>query len=112
MRKFKELNKKIFALLATGTIGLTSITGCAAKANTNQTTSNTTATPTITTTLEPTETTKTVEVTEDMASEDYMTHAKAVAKVMYPANKEYFDEKQYTVEDLEDVYYVLNGKYY
>ena len=41
-----------------------------------------------------------------------MIHAKAVAKAMYDSNKAYFDEKDFIVEDLENVYYALNGKYY
>ncbi len=104
-----ELRKKIAALVAAGTI-LSSIAGCNAKTTTESSSELTTAPTTIETTLEPTSTT--VEVTKDMASEDYMVHAKAVAKAMYENNKDYFDEKQYTIEDLENVYYILNGKYY
>ena len=117
MRILKNINKKIVALITTGTIGLTSIVGCAAKSNIdNITSSMNTSESTITTTLEPTttttsETTKAV-VNEDVATSDYQIHAKAVAKAMYDNNKEYFDEKQYTVEDLEKVYYLLNDKYY
>lgn len=112
--KYIELRKKIIALAATGTIGLTTITGCGAKANTDSSTK--TALPTVSTTIETTvettaEETK-VETTEDMATVEYMNRAKVVASAMYEKNKEYFDEKQYTVEDLENVYYVLNGKYY
>ena len=106
-----ELRKRLMALAATGTIGLTAITGCGAKTNTINTSSNNTVSlPTATTTVE--ETTTSVEVNQDIATKDYMNHAKAVAKAVYDSNKEYFDEEQFTVEDLENVYYVLNGKYY
>ena len=95
------------ALAATGTIGLTAITGCGAKADTISTTNSTVAPATTTTTVE--ETTTTVEVSKDIATEDYMNHAKAVSKAVYNSNKEYFDEKQYTVEDLENV--LLRAKF-
>lgn len=113
INKIKELEdykKKLTALLASGTIALTAITGCTAKTNTDTTTSLAPSETSITSSLETTETT--LEVTKDMATEDYMNHAKAVAAAMYEANKEYFDEKQFTTEDLENVYYVLNGKYF
>ncbi len=109
--KMIELRKKLVALAATGTIGLTAITGCGAKTNTTSTTNKTTL-PTVTTTVEETKETEVSEVSKDTATKDYMKHAKEVAKAMYEGNKEYFDEKQYTIEDLENVYYVLNDKYY
>lgn len=106
-----EYRKKLAALLATGAITLTSVTGCAAKTTTESSSDLTVAPTTIETTVTPT-TNSSVEVTADVATEDYMIHAKAVATAMYDNNKEYFDEKQFTVEDLENVYYILNGKYY
>ena len=126
MRKLvkKELNKalsnKRLSLLLASTIAATSIAGCAVNNETqNQTfTTPTTTTKTIETTVSNTEVVPTttintiVENDQDIATEDYMIHAKAVAEVMYESNKAYFDDKEYTVEDLENVYYVLNGKYY
>ena len=106
-----EYRKKLVALAATGTIALTSIAGCAAKTNTESSSEPTVAQSIVTeTTAMPT--TTTVEVNKDVASEEYMIQAKAVAQAMYDANKDYFDEKQFTVEDLENTYYLLNGKYY
>ena len=113
MERMKELEirKKVLSTLLGSAMALSSLTGCNAKIrrdNTQLATSETT----IETTVEPTETTKTLEVTNDMATEEYRNHAKAVAKAMYNSNKVYFDEKQYTVEDIENAYYTLNGKYY
>lgn len=105
-----ELRKRLMALAATGTIGLTAITGCGAKTNTTSSTKNTL--PTVTTTETTVEETKETEVSKDTATVEYMNRAKAVSTAIYSKNKDYFDEKQYTVEDLENVYYVLNGKYY
>jgi hypothetical protein len=111
MNKNIELRKKLAAFITASTI-LTSVAGCNAKTNTSTTTTTTpSTTTTVETTVEPTETTVAVN-NKDFATEEYMTHAKAVATAMYDNNKAYFDEKQYTVEDLENVYYVLNGKYY
>ena len=111
MRKLnnKKLSSKQLSLLLAGSIALTSLVGCA-KANTSETTEVTTTTTVVETTATPTPTP--VEVSKDVATVDYMNRAKAVATTMYEANKEYFMEKDYTVEDLENVYYVLNGKYY
>lgn len=114
MRKVnkKELNKKQISALLAGTIALTSVVGCSAKTNT---TSETTTAPVVTTTTVETTVTPTptpVEVTKDMATVEYMNHAKAVANAMYDANKEFFIENDYTAEDLENVYYVINSKYY
>ena len=111
-RELIELRNKLVALLATGTIGLTAMTGCTAKTDsTDQSTSNIIGSETsVTTVLEPTSTT--MEVTQDMATAEYMAKAKSIASAMYDANKEYFDEKQFTADDLEHVYYVLNDKYY
>ena len=106
-----ELRNKLATLIAGATI-LTSVAGCNAKTTNETTTTTTTAPTTIETTLEPTTETTVVTTNKDVATEDYMAHAKAVAIAMYDNNKAYFDEKQYTVEDLENVYYVLNGKYY
>lgn len=106
-----EYRKKLVALAATGTIALTSIAGCAAKTNT-ESSSETTVAQSIVTETTAMPTTTTVEVNKDVASEEYMIQAKAVAQAMYDANKDYFDEKQFTVEDLENTYYLLNGKYY
>lgn len=112
--KLIELRKRLMALATVTTIGITSVTGCAAKTNTNNTNSNNTSSlPTVTKSIEETTTPTTqVEVSKDVATADYKNHAKAVAKAMYEANKAYFDERQYTVENLEHVYYVLNDKYY
>ena len=105
--------KKIIAtLICTSTI--TSLAACSNNKNESlsEVTSNTTIETTIeTTNIEPTNSTV-IEYSNDEASVDYMNYAKSVAVAMYDANKEYFDEKNYTVEDLENVYYVLNGKYY
>ena len=111
MRKInnKKLSSKQLSLLLAGSIALTSLVGCA-KANTTETTEVPTTTTVVETTATPTPTP--VEVSKDVATVDYMNRAKAVATTMYDANKEYFMEKDYTVEDLENVYYVLNGKYY
>ena len=111
MRKLnnKKLSSKQLSLLLAGSIALTSLVGCA-KANTSETTEVTTTTTVVETTATPTPTP--VEVSKDVATVDYMNRAKAVATTMYEANKEYFMEKDYTVEDLENVYYVLIGKYY
>ena len=112
MRKinYKKLNSKQLSLLLAGSLALTSLAGCA-KTNTSETTEiPTTTTAVVETTAEATPTP--VEVSKDMATVEYMNHAKVVAETMYDANKEYFIEKDYTVEDLENVYYVLNGKYY
>lgn len=108
-----ELRKRLMALGTIGALGLTGVTGCNEKIvrETVPVTTNATAvslTNESTTSVEE----KSLEVTKDMATEEYMIHAKAVAKAMYDSNKEYFDEKQYTVEDLTNVYYLLNGKYY
>ena len=107
-----KFRKNLAAFLAMGTI-LTSIAGCNSKTNTTTTAAS--STPTTTTVEDTFETTTETTVginNKDFATEDYMIHAKAVAVAMYDNNKAYFDEKQYTVEDLENVYYVLNGKYY
>ena len=123
MRKIvkKELNNtlsnKRLSLLLASTIAATSIAGCAVNNNESQYSSIST-TKAVETTVNNTEATTStttntiVETNQDIASEDYMIHAKAVATAMYDANKAYFDEKEYTVEDLENVYYVLNSKYY
>ena len=82
MRKSENFKNRAFALVTTGIIGLTSITGCTAKTNTDDTTAYTTVpSASITTTLEPT-TTPTTEavVSQDVATEDYRIHARAVAK--------------------------------
>ena len=107
-RKFNI--KKISAILA-GVITLTSFAGCNNSKNTSEAT---TYNPTFKTTVtsESVEETERVVVNKDYADEDYMIHAKAVAEVIYNSNKSYFDEKDYTSEDLENVYYVTNGKYY
>lgn len=119
MRKLnnKKLNSKQLSLLLASSIALTSLAGCS-----KTITEETTQIPTVTTTVEPTvePTVKPVatatptpaEVSKDVATKEYMTRAKAVAEVMYEANKAYFDEKDYTAEDLENVYYVINSKYY
>ena len=114
MRKFENFKNRVFALVTTGIIGLTSITGCTAKTNTDDTTAYTTVpSASITTTLEPT-TTPTTEavVSQDVATEDYRIHARAVAKAMYANNKAYFDKKQFTEKDLENLYYIANDKPY
>ena len=123
MRKIikDKLNKKIdvkeLSAILAGTVALASIAGCA-KTNVKKTINTSTTTPTTTTervsqpTLDTTVITDSVVLNKDQATEDYMIHAKSVAKVMYETNKDYFDEKDFTVEDLENVYYVLNGKYY
>lgn len=104
-----ELRKKLIAVAATGTFALSSVAGCAAKTNTESSSETTVSPSAITeTTVMPT----TPEFDKDVASEEYMIQAKAVAEAMYDANKDYFDEKQFTVEDLENTYYLLNGKYY
>lgn len=104
--------KQLAAILASGSIALTSIAGCSKKVE--ETT--TTVAPSETTVIEtfiPTPTpTPVPEVKKTKATEEYMEHAKAVAEAMYELNKEYFDEKNFTAEDLENVYYVINGKYY
>lgn len=116
MRKIvnKKFDNKKLSLLLAGTIAVTSIAGCTAKTDEtqNSTINTTTAATTTVTNTEVTETTVNIVERQDMASEDYMIHAKAVATAMYESNKAYFDEKEYTVEDLENVYYVLNSKYY
>lgn len=113
MRKIvdKKFNKKHLSIILAGVITLTSIAGCNAKTNTSETT--TTAPTTAPTTSETTnETTIPAAASEFQASEEYMNYAKAIAAAMYDANKEYFDEKQFSQEDLENVIYVLNNKYY
>lgn len=110
----KKFNiKKISAILA-GVITLTSFAGCNnSKNNTESTTYNPTTKTTVTSEeVEEVVIKKRVVVNKDYADENYMIHAKAVAKAMYDSNKAYFDEKDFTVEDLENVYYALNGKYY
>ena len=86
-----EYRKKLVALAATGTIALTSIAGCAAKTNT-ESSSETTVAQSIVTETTAMPTTTTVEVNKDVASEEYMIQAKAVAEAMYNSNKDYFDE--------------------
>lgn len=109
----KKLNEKQISLILAGTFALTSVSGCAANAKTNESSVNTTTAPTtIETSIEETNTTETMELRDNQASEEYMANAKAIAIAMYDANKDYFDEKQFTEEDLENVYYVLNGKYF
>lgn len=105
--------KKISAILA-GVITLTSFAGCNnSKNNTESTTYNPTTKTTVTSEeIEEVVIKKRVVVNKDYADENYMIHAKAVAKAMYDSNKAYFDEKDFIVEDLENVYYALNGKYY
>lgn len=105
--------KKISAILA-GVITLTSFAGCNnSKNNTESTTYNPTTKTTVTSEeVEEVVIKKRVVVNKDYADENYMIHAKAVAKAMYDSNKAYFDEKDFIVEDLENVYYALNGKYY
>ena len=110
-----ELRKKALATALGSTIALTSFAGCGNKVvreSVPTVSSETTISLTNETTKEVAKEEKKVELTKDIASEDYMIHAKAVAKAMYDNNKEYFDEKQYTIEDLENVYYLMNGKYY
>lgn len=105
-----ELRKKALASLLGSAMALSAVAGCNAKTNTNQSSSNVTTTA-VETSVDNT-VINTIEAKKEQASEEYMIHAKAVAEVMYKANKEYFDEKEFTPEDLENVYYVLNGKYY
>lgn len=109
----KKLDKKQLSALLACSIALTSLAGCGANTNTNtdQTTYTTNTSTVLNTSLEET-TTNVVEIKDNQASEEYMQHAKEVAEAMYDANKAYFDEKQFTSEDLENVYYVLNGKYF
>ena len=90
-----ELRKRLMALGTIGALGLTGVTGCNEKIvrETVPVTTNATAvslTNESTTSVEE----KSLEVTKDMATEEYMIYAKSVAKAMYDANKEYFDEKQ------------------
>lgn len=110
----KKINKKQLSLLLASSIALTSLAGCGSKTLNEQTTTVTPSTTVATTSTATPEVTITniVETKDNQASIEYMNHAQAVAEAMYEANKDYFDEKQYTVEDLENVYYVLNGKYY
>ena len=108
-----ELRKRLMALGTIGALGLTGVTGCGKVKRENVPTVASETTVSLTTeTTAPAAEEKKVEVTKDMATEEYMAHAKSVAKAMYDANKAYFDDEQYTVEDLENVYYVINGKYY
>lgn len=104
-----EYRKKLVTLATAGTLVLGSATGCAA--NNKEQTVETTVAPTtiVETTVMPT---TSIEVTNDVATEEYMAQAKAIATAMYDSNKEYFDDKQFTVEDLENTYYLINGKYY
>ena len=90
-----ELRKRLMALGTIGALGLTGVTGCGnIKRETVPTVnSETTASLTTETTAHAAEE-KTVEVTKDMATEEYMAHAKSVAKAMYDANKAYFDDEQ------------------
>ena len=110
----KELLKKKASLILAGTMTLTSFAGCNAKTNTSNTqTPTTTPTTTIETTVDNTTVVNVPEVNEKaIASDEYREHAKAVAISMYEANKEYFDDKLFTAEDLENTYYVINDKYY
>ena len=110
----KNLDKKQLSAILAGTIALTSLAGCSSNTNVEQTTTTTTtaATTILETTIEETTTTSVVELRENQASEEYMSHAKAVASAMYEANQAYFDEKEFTTEDLENIYYVINGKYF
>ena len=109
----KKIDKKQLSLILASTIALTSLAGCGTKVTEDTTTVTVTPTTIVATTMVPEATTADIVETKDnQASTDYMLHAKAVAEAMYEANKDYFDEKEYTVEDLENVYYVLNGKYY
>ena len=111
----KNLDKKQLSAILAGTIALTSLAGCGTKVEETTTTIPTTTTI-LETTLEEITTvateTSAVELRENQASEEYMNHAKAVADAMYEANKAYFDEKEFTQEDLENIYYVINGKYF
>ncbi len=117
--KKKNNGKKIVALLTAGSI-LASFAGCGKTeskvtegSTTSETLVETTVTPTTIETNIPTiETTSAVEYSENVATEDFITYAKAVSNAMYEVNKEYFDEKQITVEDLVHVYYFMNDKYY
>lgn len=111
----KELLKKKASLILAGTMALTSFAGCTAKTNTSdtQTPTTTSTTTTIETTTDDTTVVNIPEVSEKaIASDEYRDHAKAVAASMYEANKDYFDDKLFTAEDIENAYYVINDKYY
>lgn len=109
--------KKQLSTLLAASIALSSLAGCSKANNNNNTptsTSSTYTTPVTTTVTETGETTLALDTTTDtvIACNEYIENARELATALYNSDKEYYDLHQFSEKDIENAYYVINGKYY